>query len=154
MHFDCGHLSATGAKALFSPRRGLTRPLSIRRGTYSPSVSLAFDSSLYTREPEAYRSRQGVPRPRLPRQCAHCLAMTGDGQRAHCLAMTGGWAACALLAPRAACGGSACQKSLAEFGGVSRQIKSNHFLSGRVPDRKYISGCKSSAAALCRAQPP
>ena len=50
--------------------------------------------------------------------------------------------------------GSACQKSLAEFGGVSRQIKSNHFLSGRVPDRKYISGCKSSAAALCRAQPP
>ena len=51
-------------------------------------------------------------------------------------------------------GVSACQKSLAEFGGVSRQIKSNHFLSGRVPDRKYISGCKSSAAALCRAQPP
>ena len=49
---------------------------------------------------------------------------------------------------------AACQKSLAEFGGVSRQIKSNHFLSGRVPDRKYISGCKSSAAALCRAQPP
>ena len=23
-----------------------------------------------------------------------------------------------------------------------------------VPDRKYLSGCKSSAAALCRAQPP
>ena len=46
---------------------------------------------------------------------------------------------------------------------------SDHFLSGRtpgwsllplrgnsppVPDRKYNSGCKSSAAALCRAQPP
>ena len=83
MHFDGGHLSATGAKALFSPHRGLTRPLSIRSGTYNPSVSLAFDSSLYTREPEAYRSRQGVPRPRLPRQCAHCLAMTKDWQRAH-----------------------------------------------------------------------
>ena len=91
MQFDCGHLSVTGAKALFSPRRGLTRRLSIRSGTYSPSVSLAFDSSLYTREPEAYRSRQGVPRPRLPRQCAHCLAMTKDGQCAHCLAMTRDW---------------------------------------------------------------
>ncbi len=44
-------------------------------------------------------------------------------------------------------------KSLAEFGGFYRRIKSNHFLPGRVPDRKYISGCKSSAAALCIAQP-
>jgi len=34
------------------------------------------------------------------------------------------------------------KKSLAEFGGVSRQIKSKHFLSGRVPDRKYFSGCE------------
>ena len=46
------------------------------------------------------------------------------------------------------------KKSLAEFADGSRQIKSNHFPSGRVPDGKYISGCKSSAAALCRAQPP
>ena len=60
----------------------------------------------------------------------------------------------ALLLKSRISAASACQKSLAEFGGVSRQIKSNHFLSGRVPDRKYISGCKSSAAALCRAQPP
>ena len=89
MHFDCGHLSATGAKALFSPRRSLTRPLSIRSGTYSPSVSLAFDSSLYTREALQYHSAKAVPRPRLPRQCAHCLAMTKNGQRAHCFAMTG-----------------------------------------------------------------
>ena len=42
---------------------------------------------------------------------------------------------------------SACQKSLAEFGGVSCQIKSNHFLSGRVPDRKYISGCKCASCS-------
>ena len=68
MHFDCGHLSATGAKVLFSPRRGLTRPLSIRSETYSPSVSLAFDSSLYTREPLQYHSTKVIPRPRLPRQ--------------------------------------------------------------------------------------
>ncbi len=64
---------------------------------------------------------------------------------------------------------SACQKSLAEFAARRRQRDSDHFLSGRtpgwsllplrgnsppVPDRKYNSGCKSSAAALCRAQPP
>ena len=64
---------------------------------------------------------------------------------------------------------SACQKSLAEFAARRRQRDSDHFLSGRtpgwsllplrgnsppVPDRKYLSGCKSSAAALCRAQPP
>ena len=63
----------------------------------------------------------------------------------------------------------ACQKSLAEFAARRRQRDSNHFLSGRTPgwsllplrgnsppapDRKYKSGCKSSAAALCRAQPP
>ena len=88
MHFDCGHLSVTGAKALFSPRRGLTRPLSIRSGTYNPSVSLAFDSSLYIREPLQYHSAKAVPRLRLPRQCAHCLAMTRDWQCAHCFAMT------------------------------------------------------------------
>ena len=35
-----------------------------------------------------------------------------------------------------------------------RQIELNHFASGRVPDAKYLTGCKSSAAALCRAQPP
>lgn len=33
-------------------------------------------------------------------------------------------------------------KSLAEFADGSRQIELNHFLSGRVPDRKYNSGCK------------
>ena len=64
---------------------------------------------------------------------------------------------------------SACQKSLAEFAARRRQRDFDHFLSGRtpgwsllplrgnsppVPDRKYNSGCKSSAAALCRAQPP
>ena len=64
---------------------------------------------------------------------------------------------------------SACQKSLAEIAARRRQRDSDHFLSGRtpgwsllplrgnsppVPDRKYLSGCKSSAAALCRAQPP
>ena len=48
----------------------------------------------------------------------------------------------------------ACQKSLAEFAARRRQRDFDHFLSGRVPDRKYNSGCKSSAAALCRAQPP
>ena len=64
---------------------------------------------------------------------------------------------------------SACQKSLAEFAARRRQRDFDHFLSGRtpgwsllplrgnsppVPDRKYLSGCKSGAAALCRAQPP
>ena len=64
---------------------------------------------------------------------------------------------------------AACQKSLAEFAARRRQRDSDHFLSGRtpgwsllplrgnsppVPDRKYLSGCKSGAAALCRAQPP
>ena len=46
------------------------------------------------------------------------------------------------------------QRSRAEFADGSRQIKSNHFLPGRVPGRKYFSGRKSSAAALCRTQPP
>ena len=64
---------------------------------------------------------------------------------------------------------AACQKSLAEFAARRRQRDPDHFLSGHtpgwsllplrgnsppVPDRKYLSGCKSSAAALCRAQPP
>ena len=77
-------------------------------------------------------------------------------QRHHAAPMQLSFSTHAKNTPRTVYAGgvSACQKSLAEFGGVSRQIKSNHFLSGRVPDRKYISGCKSSAAALCRAQPP
>ena len=41
---------------------------------------------------------------------------------------------------------SACQKSLAEFAARRRQRDSDHFLSGRVPDRKYNSGCK---CAIC-----
>ena len=41
---------------------------------------------------------------------------------------------------------TACQKSLAEFAAHRRQIKSNHFLSGHVPDRKYLSGCEVCAA--------
>ena len=40
----------------------------------------------------------------------------------------------------------ACQKSLAEFAARRRQRDSDHFLSGRVPDRKYNSGCK---CAIC-----
>ena len=58
-------------------------------------------------------------------------------------------------------GGSACQKSLAEFAARRRQRDFDHFLSGRtpgwsllplrgnsppVPDRKYNSGCK---CAIC-----
>ena len=31
-------------------------------------------------------------------------------------------------------------------------IKSNHFLSGRVPDRKYISGCKCAPTRACARQ--
>ncbi|MBD9184800.1 MAG: hypothetical protein EGQ26_04000, partial [Clostridiales bacterium] len=34
-------------------------------------------------------------------------------------------------------GDAACQKSLAEFAARRRQRDSDHFLSGRVPDRKY-----------------
>ena len=41
---------------------------------------------------------------------------------------------------------SACQKSLAEFAARRRQRDFDHFLSGRVPDRKYLSGCK---CAIC-----
>ena len=40
----------------------------------------------------------------------------------------------------------ACQKSLAEFAARRRQRDFDHFLSGRVPDRKYNSGCK---CAIC-----
>ena len=43
-------------------------------------------------------------------------------------------------------GGAACQKSLAEFAARRRQRDFDHFLSGRVPDRKYNSGCK---CAIC-----
>ncbi len=70
-----------------TPSRQRRATLPIGGGTCNPSVSLAFDSFLYTREPQ-YHSTKAVPRPRLPRQCAHCLAMTGEGQCAYCLAMT------------------------------------------------------------------
>ena len=40
-----------------------------------------------------------------------------------------------------------CQRSLAEFADGSRQIKSNHFLPGRVPGRKYFSGRKCANCA-------
>ena len=43
---------------------------------------------------------------------------------------------------------AACQKSLAEFGGVSRQIKSNHFLSGRVPETKFVKGVFCSSVIV------
>ena len=39
------------------------------------------------------------------------------------------------------------KKSLAEFADGSRQIKSSHFPSGRVPDGKYISGCKCASCS-------
>ena len=59
---------------------------------------------------------------------------------------------CAVLPKRKnpGCGkstsGTACQKSLAEFAARRRQRDSDYFLSGRVPDRKYNSGCK---CAIC-----
>ena len=37
---------------------------------------------------------------------------------------------------------TAWQKSLAEFAARRRRKNSNHFLPGRVPGRKYFSGCK------------
>ena len=43
---------------------------------------------------------------------------------------------------------SACQKSLAEFAARRRQRDSDHFLSGRVPGRKYNSGCKCAICTL------
>ncbi len=48
-------------------------------------------------------------------------------------------------------------KSLAEFAARRRQIKWDHFWSGRVPDQKYFSGCKCgicspAANKLCARQ--
>ena len=40
---------------------------------------------------------------------------------------------------------SACQKSLAEFAARRRQIELNHFLPGRVPGGKYLTGCKCAS---------
>ena len=47
---------------------------------------------------------------------------------------------------------SQLEKSLAEFADFRRQIKWNHFLSGRVPDRKYFSGCKCAPVGRARSR--
>ena len=65
-----------------------------------------------------------------------------DSQRRQAAPMQLSFSTHAKNTPRTVYAGgvSACQKSLAEFGGVSRQIKSNHFLSGRVPETRFVKG--------------
>lgn len=53
-------------------------PLPARGETCNPSVNLAFDSSLYTREPTRCHLAKVIPRPRFPRQRARWLGMTKE----------------------------------------------------------------------------